>query len=421
LAQFDKHNVNDKLEKQVEFNKDVEFCESVDAHVVTWLEGLEGVIEEAKENFDGVEAHSSKHNAPLFTKYDAKLAEIKKTIADAHKIANSVKNIQGELSALRGQLETKKDGLKDEFAETVRQLVKALEAQGVTSIAPDDYVKLTKQKAALEKKISEPEKKTSKEEARQAAVLASITTLNDAWHAEFQQIAGALAKINSAQPALKVESIFKGDKGAFVAKMEEVFRGNNIRKDTYQALAQSYADFAAIYKDLGKVAAYAKSKGETFKEIFLERLGELLSFQVPNSYDVSYHGKPLRSHSLGQRASAMMLFLLGQDDSDLLLVDQPEDDLDSQTVYEEVVKLLRTIKAREQFIFATHNPNFPVLGDAELVAACCQEGDKILVDNGSIDTKDCQRKIVDIMEGGAEAFERRKAIYQGWKAAPKKS
>ena len=63
----------------------------------------------------------------------------------------------------------------------------------------------------------------------------------------------------------------------------------------------------------------------------------------------------------------MMLFLLSQDENDLLLIDQPEDDLDSQTVYEEVVKLLRTIKPRRQFIFATHNANFPVLGDAETV------------------------------------------------------
>jgi chromosome segregation protein len=111
----------------------------------------------------------------------------------------------------------------------------------------------------------------------------------------------------------------------------------------------------------------------------------------------------------------MMLFLLSQDENDLLLIDQPEDDLDSQTVYEEVVKLLRQIKSRHQFIFATHNANFPVLGDAENIAACHVE-DEAIVTTGSIDTKDCQAKIVDIMEGGVEAFERRKTIYQIWKA-----
>jgi chromosome segregation protein len=131
---------------------------------------------------------------------------------------------------------------------------------------------------------------------------------------------------------------------------------------------------------------------------------------------VTYHGKPLKSHSLGQRASAMMLFLLSQDDHDLLLIDQPEDDLDSQTVYEEVVKLVRKIKPNRQFIFATHNANFPVLGDAEIVAACAY-AESISVVAGSIDTKEAQGKIVSIMEGGKEAFERRKTIYEIWDAA----
>jgi chromosome segregation protein len=143
----------------------------------------------------------------------------------------------------------------------------------------------------------------------------------------------------------------------------------------------------------------------------------LLSFQVPNSFDVTYHGKPLKSHSLGQRASAMMLFLLSQDDSDLLMIDQPEDDLDSQTIYEEVVKLLRKLKSARQFIFATHNANFPVLGDAESVSACTITDDAIKVASGSIDTKECQAKIVSIMEGGVEAFERRKTIYEIWRSA----
>lgn len=112
----------------------------------------------------------------------------------------------------------------------------------------------------------------------------------------------------------------------------------------------------------------------------------------------------------------MMLFILSQKENDLLLIDQPEDDLDNQTIYEEVVKLLKELKPRQQFIFATHNANFPVLGDAEMVIACEAGEDDMSVETASIDAKDCQRKIVRIMEGGPEAFERRKKIYQLWKA-----
>jgi chromosome segregation protein len=303
LEQFDKHGVKAKLEKQVSFNNDVTYCETVDELVEGWRRGLDEVVEQA------------------------------------------------------AKVKSKRD-----------------------------------------------------------ALLAIIAQLNDGWLEEFRVIGAALAKINSAQSSLKVDSTFKGDKGALRDKLEAVFRGHNIRKESYQALAENYSDFGQIYKDLAKASEHAKGKAETFRELCIENLLDLLSFQVPNSYEVTYHGKSLKSHSLGQRASAMMLFLLSRDENDLLLIDQPEDDLDSQTVYEEVVKLLRGIKSRQQFIFATHNANFPVLGDAENVAACRIEDEAIVVATGSIDTKDCQAKIVDIMEGGVEAFERRKTIYQIWKA-----
>jgi predicted ATPase len=417
LEQFDSHGVKDKLEKQVAFNEDMEFCDDVNMRIEAWLSGLDGAVEESKESFAEIESHSSKHNAPLFKKYETKLDEMRKTMTDAAKIGKSAREIQGELTKLGQELKDTKESLKEEFAVIARQLVKTLEAKGITSIEPDTYMVLTQRKATLEKKIADLEKKTSKEETKKDALLTAISKLNDAWHAEFKLIETAISKINAAQSSLKMESTFKGDKAAFVAKMDDTFRGSNIRKDSYQRIAENYADFAAIYNDFDNAAAYAKGKAEAFKELFLENLGDLLKTQVPNSYDVTYHGKSLKSHSLGQRASAMMLFLLSQDENDLLLIDQPEDDLDSQTVYGEVVKLLREIKFRQQFIFATHNANFPVLGDAELVAACRTEDEAIIVENGSIDTKTCQGKIVDIMEGGEEAFERRKTIYQTWKGS----
>jgi chromosome segregation protein len=141
----------------------------------------------------------------------------------------------------------------------------------------------------------------------------------------------------------------------------------------------------------------------------------LLTWQVPNSYAIKYHGKQLKHHSLGQRASALILFVLSQRDNDLVIIDQPEDDLDNQTIYEDVIKLVKRLKAKTQFIFATHNPNIPVLGDADQVIACAYTDDTILVKTGSIDSPELQEAIVSIMEGGSEAFERRKEIYQVWK------
>lgn len=417
LEQFDKHGVKAKLEKQVEFKRDATFCENVDDTTEEWRSSLEDVIDEAEEKLSEFALPQSKANTAFFKKYEPKLALLKKTVADARAVLKSLETVQDQLVKLHEELDGKADSLKDEFAKTERDLVKALAEQGVTSIQPDAYVKLTEQKAALEAAIADLKKKTSKETTRRDAVLKIIARLNDAWLEEFKQISVALGKINSAQSSLKVQANFKGDKAAFRDKMETVFKGSSIRKETFQVLADKYPDFAAIYKDIDEAAKLAKGKADSFSEIFWENLFDLLAFQVPNNFDVTYHDKPLKSHSLGQRASAMMLFLLSQDDNDLLLIDQPEDDLDSQTVYEEVVKLVRKIKDGRQFIFATHNANFPVLGDAETVAACAANDDAIEVLTGSIDTRECQGKIVSIMEGGTEAFARRKTIYEIWNSA----
>ncbi len=147
----------------------------------------------------------------------------------------------------------------------------------------------------------------------------------------------------------------------------------------------------------------------------MKNLPALLTWQVPNRFIIEYRGKELKRHSLGQRASALILFALSQQENDLIIIDQPEDDLDNQTIYEDVIKLIRRLKPKTQFIFATHNANFPVLGDAEQIFSCAYSDDSITVTSGSIDRPNLQQEIVDIMEGGEEAFKQRKRIYEIWK------
>jgi ABC-type cobalamin/Fe3+-siderophores transport system ATPase subunit len=144
-------------------------------------------------------------------------------------------------------------------------------------------------------------------------------------------------------------------------------------------------------------------------------LKTLLTYQVPNKITMKYGGKELMRHSLGQRASALLLFVLGQKKNDVIVIDQPEDDLDNQTIYEDVIHLVLQMKPETQFIFATHNPNIPVLGDAEQVHACSFADAVISIKSGGIDDQEQQKNIVDIMEGGVEAFNLRTKIYSTWK------
>jgi hypothetical protein len=122
---------------------------------------------------------------------------------------------------------------------------------------------------------------------------------------------------------------------------------------------------------------------------------------------------------VGQRATAILLLLfalLGR----ILVLDQPEDDLDNRFVYEDIVTILREQKGlsdsnkRRQIIAATHNANIPVIGDAELVLPLeVQKGRAHIVRRSSIDDSDTRNLIKQIMEGGDEAFQRRAEKYGG--------
>jgi predicted ATPase len=152
--------------------------------------------------------------------------------------------------------------------------------------------------------------------------------------------------------------------------MKDIFRGSRIRETTFEALSKTFSDFVDMFKAFGEAKSVVGSTAQTFEQYFVKNLPALLTWQVPNRFVITYRDKELKHHSLGQRASALILFVLSQQENDVIIIDQPEDDLDNQTIYEDVIKLIRSLKPKTQFIFATHNANIPVLGDAEQIFAC---------------------------------------------------
>lgn len=129
--------------------------------------------------------------------------------------------------------------------------------------------------------------------------------------------------------------------------------------------------------------------------------------------------------SKGQQATAFLLLLLvGAEGAGPLLVDQPEEDLDNRFITESIVPAMRREKRRRQFLFTSHNPNIPVLGDAELIAEVRvdmvtdaagqqqlrgQVGPPSRV--GSIDTLPVRNLVEETLEGGRMAFARRRRKY----------
>ena len=117
--------------------------------------------------------------------------------------------------------------------------------------------------------------------------------------------------------------------------------------------------------------------------------------------------------SKGQRATALLLLLLGASRAPLV-IDQPEDDLDNRFVYDGIVRNLRDLKGKRQIVASTHNANVPVLGDAELIIALeggGQKGKPIEGGIGSLDDATVRGLVESILEGGSAAFDARQHLY----------
>jgi hypothetical protein len=117
--------------------------------------------------------------------------------------------------------------------------------------------------------------------------------------------------------------------------------------------------------------------------------------------------KDVDTASAGQRSAALLAFLLSYGDEPILL-DQPEDDLDNQVVYELVVEGIRKNKAKRQIIVVTHDANIVVNGDAEAVHIMkYATGQCWLERTASLQDDKLRERVCNIMEGGREAFQKR--------------
>jgi hypothetical protein len=127
---------------------------------------------------------------------------------------------------------------------------------------------------------------------------------------------------------------------------------------------------------------------------------------------VQYVTREFTKLSLGQQQSILLSLLLSSDGSDPLVIDQPEDNLDSEFIYSSFVPVLRRAKERRQIVIVTHNANIAVLGDAEQIIVLKSQSDRgVITARGSIDDRATRDAACGILEGAREAFVRRAKIY----------
>lgn len=415
LELFRKHNVEQQLRQQVEFNADVTHARRICDTVDVFIRSFDTFIKEQESELAAQSKLESKVNADVITDINTILDRIRKAPDNARKVLSETRKDARALHEKLAELERRREALKDNFASIERKLSEQLQHAGGVNIRPDDFVKLNTELQKAKLALEEIVKSRKRKNALRDDLLKELKRLSDMWHQEFKQIEIEIKKLNESQTALRIIPQYKGDKDAFLKELQNHLRGSKLREATLKNVLAAHADFISVYEALDTICNSIGDSGDVFRKYFNEAKASLITWQVPNTFQIEYHGKELRDHSLGQRASALILFILSQRDNDVIIIDQPEDDLDNQTIFEDVIKLLKSLKKGIQFIFATHNANFPVLGDAEQVGACSFTGGNVDIKVGSIDEPEIQKAIVSIMEGGHEAFARRKEIYQLWK------
>ena len=144
-------------------------------------------------------------------------------------------------------------------------------------------------------------------------------------------------------------------------------------------------------------------------------LGELVTVSVEDNVlftllDGSEY-KPIDDLSTGQRCTVILPLILEQRDK-VIVVDQPEDHIDNAFIADTVVKAIRERSPVSQILFSTHNPNIPVLGDAERVIHLSSDGKRgFVLKAASLDDVEIVIAITNVMEGGRDAFRRRANFY----------
>ena len=132
-------------------------------------------------------------------------------------------------------------------------------------------------------------------------------------------------------------------------------------------------------------------------------------------YSVDYDGVDIRKLSPGTRGIVLLLLYLALDDADdrPLIIDQPEENLDPKSIFDELVSLFRDAKSKRQVVMVTHNANLVVNTDADQIIVA-QVGPHrpgelppITYLSGGLESAHIRKAVCDILEGGERAFQER--------------
>ncbi len=342
---------------------------------------------------------------------------------------SSVRDAEVHINTALASVEPIRASLRDEavkLTEESSQIRSRLEsvAKGAGAVATritalqqsaDTLTELGERMAALQDQFS----------AVRAHRETTLDALDALRHARFAARTSEARKLNKrAGPHVQVRVVEGGDTAAYAQAIAELLRGSRLH---YNQLAPLLARglsprelVEAIeqgnYQLIGQLSGLDPERARSIVSYAEnQELEGLLTCRIDDSVDfellVGGSYRSTESLSTGQRCTAVLAILL-QVRGRPILLDQPEDHLDNAFVVDTLVPSLRQRGVDGQLIVSTHNPNIPVLGEAERVIVLGSDGDRGFVESAErLDASESVIAITDLMEGGADAFRRRAEFY----------
>jgi chromosome segregation protein len=404
--------VDKKLEEMTLFDADRQAIVAWQTSVADLGRGLRGSV----DGWEDIDAAFPTARSKLIEAILEDLRQAKASFAKAKQSA------QASLDFLREGFDIVANGLKKLEPIQVQLKANVAALQKELKEPQLDLEVFRKKKARLEqlnKLLDAGAQRAKTEQAARDIVGAAVTGLHDFWRERFQERETEVRKLEAElPPEIRIRTSFKGKRMVFEEFLRTVMKGSGVQGASYETLRDAFVDGRELYQGQAELEKHLSETVATkVRTALLDHLSKFLTFRTPDETGIHFQDKPLGDYSLGQRATVILHILMHLRRHPVILIDQPEDDLDNETLYSHFIRQLLERKDLTQFIFATHNPNIPVLGDAEQVVVCRKEGDDFSFEHGSIDAKNIQGRIVTVMEGGEDAFRRRKEIYQLWKSS----
>lgn len=344
-----------------------------------------------------------------------------------------------EISQLKDELESSDLKIElDSLTIDYNKTIKEFQAFGI-----EEYDKIETQKQNLIKELFELEDSKSLEATLKSEIESSLNLIDAKQEKLFELRKRVIEEVERKSTNIKLEIYPMSQGNRWLALLRKhlgredrfetefeilkswIFPENKLTKSNWRAwcefiLLDEKTKIEEITKDNTK-----KLFSDKFKKMWDDRysdktLSSIFSIQPEDRIQIYIKVNEgtidINEGSPGQRCAAILAFIMNQGTKPLI-IDQPEDDLDNSLIIDLVVENIRKMKNNRQIIIVTHNPNIPVLGDAEGIIMLDRDSLGKVVFRfgkkaGCIEEKLIKKGICDIMEGGLEAFKRREAKYR---------